>query len=1288
VSVGELIASRFLLRSIAGRGGMGTVYRADDTVEGGEVALKLITGRDVIDHLRFQREAEVLDHLRHPNVVRYIDHGQSPDGHTYLAMEWLEGETLGARLERSLPSIDEAVAILRGAAAGLGAAHAEGVVHRDVKPDNLFLADGSRNVKVLDFGIARGLAPGHTLTANGIVVGTPFYMAPEQARARGGLDARCDVYALGAVMYEMLAGRPPFRSEHLMAVLAAILMEVPVDVRHRAKRAVPDAIADLTMALLSKDPNGRPAHGAALGRALEALPTGAQPSRSLSPPALTQREQRVLCLVLAAGQLEATSSAATLQPGATDVMGSVRAAVEAHGGHPELLADGSMVARIEAGSTPTDQAVHAAHCAVAIRNVAPELPLALVAGRGHFLGPVPVGEVIERGSVLLGRAVAGAMTLAQGAFDGASLAPAGPLPIRVDDVMKALLVSRFEVLETTRGAQLGSEITTPTTARTLLGRKTTCVGRKRELRSLEALYEEAVEEPMARAALVTGAAGIGKSRLIAELLERLRAQEEPPLVWLARGDPVAPGSPFGLVAQLIRFACGIREGEPLEARRNALRARVGDALARPLGELARIPFEAGLRHDAPDDPKLRGDGMRDAFLTWLGQVSAEEPLVLVVDDLQWGDKPSLSLLDAALRELAKAPFLIVGSGRPALFERFGEPWTERDAQPFRLSRLRPKAAEKLVRGGLGDADEALIAKLVERADGNPFFLEELVRAIAEGEGEEGLPTTVLGMVESRLSVLEPATRRVLRAASVFGRRFWRGGVVELLGGLSRATPVDEHLSISSRREIVDSVEPSRFVGQPEFVFRHTLTREASHATLTPEDRRLGHQLAGKWLEEAGEENALVLAEHYDRGGDVRSAALWFGAAAEQALEGDDLEAAVIYSQRAMPNLAPESQGSALVTLADAHRWRGEYDEAFARSVEAANALEAGTRLWFRAVGVLFASAGQSRRYAEAERWRQTLMDVEAQPGVASRQVVALCRAATLTLAEGATGRFESTMALAEKLGAAGEPLSRAWIATLRASEALRSGDQGAFVDGTEAAVAAYQEAGDLRDACNQKVRLGNGFVGLGDTDRATTVLREALTAARRMGLRLVEGYALQNLGHALMRAGALEEAREVEERAIGVARALGDSVLEAGCLLYRAEARQATDAAGAVGDAQRAVDLLEGIDGFHAVALAALGRAQLADERPEQALLSAAAAAAEAASTSMEEGEALVQLVYIEALRACSRPDEAREVTTQAVGRLQERAARISDRGWRDAFLHRVPTHARLLDLEASSRAR
>jgi serine/threonine protein kinase len=221
---GALIGRRFLLEDMAGRGGMGTVWRARDRETGSIVAVKLMRGGDHAD--RFIREAQVLATLHHPHIVRYIDHGLTGEGDPYLAMEWLEGIDLAQRLGGAPMPIADAIRVASLAAEALVVAHARGVIHRDIKPSNLFLPRGNiEDLKVLDFGIARIALASQAMTRTGAALGTPGYMAPEQARGERDLDARADLFALGCVLFEAVSGRAPFAGAHLMAVLAKVLFE-------------------------------------------------------------------------------------------------------------------------------------------------------------------------------------------------------------------------------------------------------------------------------------------------------------------------------------------------------------------------------------------------------------------------------------------------------------------------------------------------------------------------------------------------------------------------------------------------------------------------------------------------------------------------------------------------------------------------------------------------------------------------------------------------------------------------------------------------------------------------------------------------------------------------------------------------------------------------------------------------------------------------------------------------------------------------------------------------------
>jgi len=233
--VGKLLAGRYRVEGVLGTGGMGKVYKAEHTGIGRMVAIKVLHNRlggSTEAKQRFQREAMASGRLHHPNIVDVSDSGELEDGSLYLVMEALEGEPLGDRLQREkrIPW-PEAILIIRAALSGLQHAHDKNVVHRDIKPDNIFLArdNGELVVKILDFGIAKfyaGDANDPASTRTGLTVGTPAYLSPEQA-VGGQINPASDIYSTSVVLYEMLTGRAPFLDEDPLAMLTAHVSRDP-----------------------------------------------------------------------------------------------------------------------------------------------------------------------------------------------------------------------------------------------------------------------------------------------------------------------------------------------------------------------------------------------------------------------------------------------------------------------------------------------------------------------------------------------------------------------------------------------------------------------------------------------------------------------------------------------------------------------------------------------------------------------------------------------------------------------------------------------------------------------------------------------------------------------------------------------------------------------------------------------------------------------------------------------------------------------------------------------------
>ena len=272
---------RYEILDKLGEGAMGVVYRARDSAIGRIVALKMLSaelGAEEELHQRFQREAEAIGRLNHPNVVTVYDLGHA-EGQLYMAMELLEGDDLRSRIEtRAEIPLADRVRILMQICDGLGYAHSRGVVHRDVKPANIHVSAGGK-VKILDFGLAR-VAARETITRRGVILGTPDYMAPEQATGKG-VDQRSDIFSAGAVFYEFLTLQKPFKGKTLHAVLYQIIQEDP-DPLLTVNPEVPVRLAALVHGMLRKDPDRRYASMDDVGRELAGIHDALRRSRSRS----------------------------------------------------------------------------------------------------------------------------------------------------------------------------------------------------------------------------------------------------------------------------------------------------------------------------------------------------------------------------------------------------------------------------------------------------------------------------------------------------------------------------------------------------------------------------------------------------------------------------------------------------------------------------------------------------------------------------------------------------------------------------------------------------------------------------------------------------------------------------------------------------------------------------------------------------------------------------------------------------------------------------------------------
>lgn len=290
--VGQTLAGKYSIEELIKSGGMGSVYRGKHVLMDKTVAVKVLRPSLAVDDVvvaRFSREAKAASRISHPHAVSVTDFGEAENGVVFLVMEYLDGQTLKEIIRNEGPMpLARAVEIVRQVSGALDAAHQQGVVHRDLKSDNVMLnqTNGGDWAKVLDFGIAKIQEPegtrDHDITAPNLVIGTPQYMSPEQCSQTGPIDARSDVYSLGVILYEMLAGRVPFTGESPTVIMMKQVQDAPPSIL-AARPDLPKGIGEVVERALAKQPAARFQTAGQLSEALTAIAADAPAVTALPP---------------------------------------------------------------------------------------------------------------------------------------------------------------------------------------------------------------------------------------------------------------------------------------------------------------------------------------------------------------------------------------------------------------------------------------------------------------------------------------------------------------------------------------------------------------------------------------------------------------------------------------------------------------------------------------------------------------------------------------------------------------------------------------------------------------------------------------------------------------------------------------------------------------------------------------------------------------------------------------------------------------------------------------------
>ncbi|MFO0555593.1 MAG: AAA family ATPase [Polyangiaceae bacterium] len=860
-----------------------------------------------------------------------------------------------------------------------------------------------------------------------------------------------------------------------------------------------------------------------------------------------------------------------------------------------------------------------------------------------------------------------------------------------------------------RGSVLVREDPTGFVSRLLLGRPTPTVGRDKELALLVSSYQELLDEGTPRAAIVTGPPGTGKTRVRQELLARLESSGLPPEVLVVRGDPMSQGSSLSCLGRALRARIGVHDGESLDDQIGRVRQQLNFRLPKPLrfltgflSELLGVPFPDD--HDEPlraarRSSQLMQSRTRMALEALIRSQAELMPQIVFIDDAHWADETSIDLLDWLLG-CPDLKFAVFAFGRPELEQRFPQLWANRNTTRLALPPLSPTAADKLVRVALPSADAKQRATIVERAAGNALFLEELVRAAASGQDE--LPLTVQALLQIRLDRLPKPMREVVRAASVLGQNFWTGAASALV-----ERDVSSELEDLAKNEVITRQEQSRIAGETEWTFRHPLLRDGAYASILEEDRTEMHRAAARWLDSKGDADAGLIAKHADAGEDFEWAAKLYHRATGQALTaGANLETALELAERGL-GCGPtgDLQADLLVAAATARIPLGRLEDAVRAAEEAAKLSRRGDDRWAAAQCLAASALIESGRASEG--------DSRAGLALASDVVDQLSRPIRVKLMAARVrgwvdlGRPREALALADEALAMARAIGSS-DALLRVLDArifalMQMADPSEVVASGPSLIDIAETAGDVVLATRARLNTASSMNLLGLFEEARWLLDRALADSRDRRMRILEAFALHNLGMTEARLGLVDRGIEMQREAGRIADETGAArlrihtrVYEALLLLWRiAQARadgetiqDASHLAAAHAVANfveaevRAVPVLAPTAKFVAAAVA-YSRGEL-----DEALVLAREAVELTRTSPVEEWEELTHLTLIETLYANEEDAAADAALEIAFTLVCDRARKISRAEHRNAYLERIPEVHGIVELARERRGR
>jgi class 3 adenylate cyclase/tetratricopeptide (TPR) repeat protein len=855
------------------------------------------------------------------------------------------------------------------------------------------------------------------------------------------------------------------------------------------------------------------------------------------------------------------------------------------------------------------------------------------------------------------------------------------------------------------------------------GIQTPMVGREPEMAALQNCYQDAIQGGETPLVLISGDAGIGKTRLLDEFAGWVAAQPVSPIILRGRASANTQSVPYAIFRNLFAQSFEILENDGSaqalakfrQGTQNLLEAEQADLV----GQLSGFDFS-----DSPAVGRLYGNPsfarIACLYLVNYFRRLAERPLLVLLEDLHWADDSSLDLITelvASLGRDSESRLMVICTARSQFFERRPK-WmegivgfTRLELRP--LSRLRSRALVAEILCKVENIPEPLYECVLDEAEGNPFFIEELIKMLIDEDvietGAETwqvkldklavvrVPPTLTGILQARLDDLPVAEKLVLQRAAVVGRTFWDGLVRAFTADEGEARAVNPSLAALRERGLIFQRERSTIAGNQEYLFRHALLRDATYETILLKHRRTYHGQVAAWIEanagERLEEHLALIAGHYADGGQPDLAADWYTRAGERAISQSSMQEA-----RHLFELALK-----LIRLDDLpRRWRAllGHDQVV------------GT------LGLL----------AERQADDTSLLNLARQLGQDSRLAVAYFRQGCQANQEGNTPAslhaFEQALQAARRAGdlsmqaliipmqvviftTAGDMQSAAALVEQALEIANQTGDTNILARALTNLAPYYQAVGDITRSVqlmqqqveiNQQqgnrlgeavglTNLGYYYLSLGQFETGHTQLERALQVARSLGARRYVAYALLNLGLAEWRLGRSQAACQTLQLSLPILEALGDQRGLASRQFYlglaNEKAGEMSEAAVQYEAARAAFKLL---DAMTQMVEAQAGLARLALQRSDlpqaQPLVMEILGYLEQHGPQGLELPILVYLTCARVFHALGDAQRLQHILDNGRKELQDRLDRIKLADWREIFLEAVPENRALMEFE------